>query len=267
MLPFALAGRVPGDNAPVGIPTWAQAGLWGLVAGGALLLGAAIGYQARLPQRAVAMIMGFGGGVLISALSFELMDEAYKDGGTLAAGLGFLGGAMLFTGANRLIAWHGGKHRKRSSGQPTEGEDRGSGLALAAGALVDGIPESIAIGVSLIGGGKIALVTVFAVFLSNIPEGLASSAGMREAGRPASYVFAVWGSIALTSGLAAIVGYTVFAGLPKMATAAILAVAAGGILAMLADTMIPEAYEHAHDYIGLTAAAGFLSAFLLSKMV
>jgi zinc transporter, ZIP family len=143
------------------IPLWLQAGFWGFVAGAALLVGAVVGYFANVPQRLVAAVMAFGSGVLISALSFELMDEAYARGGFISAALGFLGGATLYTVVNWLLSRRGAKHRKRSSQQqPSEQEESGSGLAIAAGALLDGVPESIVIGLSLLQSGTVSFVAV-----------------------------------------------------------------------------------------------------------
>jgi ZIP family zinc transporter len=249
------------------IPLSLQAGLWGLLAGGALVLGAAIAWFVRVPQRLIAGVMAFGAGVLISALAFELMDEAYRRGGFDATAAGFLGGASVYTVANWALARYGAKHRKRSQGQqPSESEDAGSGMAIAIGALLDGIPESIVIGLSLLAGGAVSFVAVIAVFLSNVPEGLSSAAGMKKAGRSAAYVFGVWGAIALASGAAAWVGCAVFKDFSADVVAGTTAVAAGAILAMLADTMIPEAFENAHDASGLITVAGFLASFMLSKL-
>ncbi|MGV0026337.1 ZIP family metal transporter [Phormidesmis priestleyi] len=249
------------------MPVWLQAGFWGLVGGSALLIGAALGYFVRIPQRAIAAIMAFGAGVLISALAFELMDEAYKQGGFDSTAIGFLGGAAIYTAANWYLDRQGAKHRKRSGkDHPSESDHEGSGLAIAVGALIDGIPESIVIGVSLIGGGVVSWVTVAAVFLSNIPEGLSSSAGMKQANRSIKYVFGVWGAIALLSGLAAVLGYAVFSHFSNEVIAATTAVAAGGILAMISDTMIPEAFELTHNFAGLITVCGFLTAFILSKL-
>ncbi|MEG4404838.1 ZIP family zinc transporter [Microcoleus sp. MON2_D5] len=248
-------------------PVWLQAGFWGLVGGSALLLGAAVGYFVSIPQRAIATIMAFGAGVLISALSFELMDEAYKLGGFDSTAIGFLGGAAVYTAANWFLNQQGAKHRKRSGTlHPAKTESGDGGLAIALGALLDGIPESIVVGVSMISGGAVSWVTVAAIFLSNIPEGLSSAAGMKKAGRSIGYVFGVWGASAVISGIAALLGYTLFSHFSREIIAATTAVAAGGILAMISDTMIPEAFEETHDFAGLITVGGFLVAFVLSKL-
>lgn len=248
------------------MPLWLQAGLWGGLAGSALLLGALVGYATRLSPRLIAGIMAFGAGVLISALSFELMEEAIHRGDFLSVAIGFVGGAAVYSAANVVLARQGAKHRKRSgSQQPSEEQASGSGMAIAVGALLDGIPESIVIGVSLLAGGSVSLVAVAAVFLSNVPEGLSSSAGMKKAGRSKAYVFGVWGGIALVSALASLLGYVLFRGVSPRVIAGTMAVAAGAILAMIADTMIPEAFEGGHDLTGLITVLGFLVAFLLSQ--
>jgi ZIP family zinc transporter len=247
------------------MPGAVQAGLWGLLSGSALVLGVALTYVIDIPTRIVASVMAFGSGVLISALSFELMGEAVETGGFAATAGGFLAGAAVYTAANIIISRRGGSHRKRSGEQQRKAKE-GGGTAIALGALLDGVPESIVIGVSLLSGQGVSLVAVAAVFLSNVPEGLSSAAGMRKAGRSPVYVFGVWTAIALTSSAAALFGYVAFDGVGPGWIAAVNAIAAGAILAMIADTMIPEAFETAHEYAGFITVAGFLCAFALSKL-
>ena len=247
-------------------PTF-QATFWGFVSGGALVVGAAIGYCVKVPARVIAYVMAFGSGVLISALSFELMEEAFKEAGLLPTAIGFLLGAAIYAAANRLLAMWGAKHRKRSGEQqPNEEEQSGSGIAIAIGALLDGIPESIAIGLSILHGGAVSVATVAAIFLSNLPEGLSSSAGMKKAGRSVRYVFGVWTAIAIACGLSSLAGYAVFDAFSPFVIAATTAVAAGAMLTMIVDTMIPEAFAETHDWAGLVAVLGFLVSFTLTEL-
>jgi ZIP family zinc transporter len=243
-----------------------QAGLWGLAAGGALVVGALVAWFVQVPQRVVASVMAFGAGVLISALSFDLVDEAETSGGLTATVLGFLVGAVVYVLANVALAKRGARHRKRSGDQqPTEDQQVGSGSAIAVGALLDGIPESVVLGLSLLGGHGVGVPVLAAIFISNLPEGLSSAAGMKRSGRSARYVFGVWIGVAVASGAAGLLGCLLLQGASAQLIAAITALAAGAILTMVADTMIPEAFERTHLYAGLIATLGFLTAFTIGR--
>ncbi|MEU7478766.1 ZIP family zinc transporter [Lentzea sp. NPDC042327] len=245
---------------------WIEAGLWGLAGGGALVAGAVVAWFVRVPRDVVAVVMAFGAGVLIAAASFELVDEAEQTGGLLATSAGFAGGALAYVLANVVLARHGARHRKRAANQPSESDQAGSGTAIAVGALLDGVPESVVLGVSLLDGGGIGVAMLVAVVISNIPEGLSSVAGMKQAGRGAGYVFGVWGVIAVASGISAALGNVLLDGASPQVIAVITATAAGAILAMIADTMIPEAFERARLYTGLCTTAGFLTAFVVERL-
>jgi ZIP family zinc transporter len=237
-----------------------EAGFWGFVGGFALLVGAIVGLKARAGQRTIGLVMAFGAGVLISALAFELTEESFKRGGALAVTLGLAAGGILFFAGDWVLDHRGGNHRKRSGGQ----QEGGSGSAIVLGALMDGIPESVAIGVSLLGGGGVGVATVAAVFLSNVPESLSAATGLKKAGHSAGWVMGLWTAVAVVSALASAVGYAVLGDASPSVIAFIQAFAAGAILTMLADTMMPESFEHGGSIVGLVTLLGFALAFLLS---
>ncbi len=237
-----------------------EAAWWGFVGGAALLIGAVVGVFLPIPSRLIGLIMAFGSGVLISALSFELTREAYDKSGGTAVVLGLLAGSVVFFVGDWFIDRRGG-HRRKS---PTGHQAGAGGMALVLGALLDGIPESAAIGVSLLGGGSVGVAVVAAVFLSNIPESLSASTGMKIAGRSTKYILGLWLAVTVASALAAALGFVLLGGASPLGVAVIQAFAAGAILTMLADTMLPEAVEHAGPLVGLLAVLGFTAAFLLS---
>jgi zinc transporter, ZIP family len=238
--------------------------LWGGVAGGASLLGAAAGIRFTASPRLIGGIMAFGAGVLISALAFSLTREAFDRGGALAVTVGLALGALTFFAGDWYLDHHGGRNRKRSQGQPPDrpGSD---GFALALGALLDGIPESAAIGITLLGGGAVGLPMVTAVFLSNIPEGWSSSAGMRKSGRSKRYILALWLAVTLASAVSSLLGYVLLGYASPVLIGGVQAFAAGAIITMLADTMMPEAYEQGGPVTGLLTALGFTLSFLVSQ--
>lgn len=245
---------------------WLEAGLWGLVAGGALVVGALVAWFVRVPQGVVAVVLAFGSGVLLSTLAFELVDEAEQTGGLGPTAVGLLGGATAYVAANVALRRRGAARRKNAGErQASEEEMSGSGTAIAVGALLDGVPESVVLGLTLLGGGGVGVPVLAAIFISNLPEGLSSAAGMKAKGRSSRYVFGVWVGIALASGLAGMSGALLLGGASPETIAVITSVAAGAILAMVADTMIPEAFEEERLYTGLVTALGFISAFAISR--
>ena len=231
----------------------------GLLAGAALPLGAAAGLFLKLPQRAVAGVMAFGAGTLIAALALVLMEDAHRHGGLWTASIGFLVGAAAYTVVDLLIhRWLGRRRKPKARAEQ-------SGLAIAVGSLIDNIPEGIVIGIGVVGASTISPALLAAVLLSNFPEALSSAARMKEAGHRAGYVLGIWSAIGILTGLASLGGYAAFSGFTDAGIAAASAVAAGAIIAMLVDTLIPQAYEGAHEYSGLITAAGFFLAFALHK--
>lgn len=239
-----------------------SAAFWGGVGGLALLVGAVIGLVAGPSQRAIGLVMAFGAGVLISALTFELTAEAYERGGVDAVASGLASGALAFFVADWAVDRRGGNHRKRSGGQ----QAGGSAPAIVIGALLDGIPESVAIGVSLIGGGPVSAAVVGAVFLSNVPESLSAATGLRKAGHRPAWILGLWTSVVVASAVAAGAGNALLDGASGDVIAVIQAFAAGAILTMLADTMMPEAFDHGGSVVGLVTVLGFSAAFVLSTL-
>jgi ZIP family zinc transporter len=237
-----------------------EATFWGFVGGFALLIGAALGLLVGASQRLIGLVMAFGAGVLISALAFELTEEAFRLGGTDAVAIGLAAGGLAFFVGDWIVDHRGGNHRKRSGGE----QAGGSGAAIVVGAMLDGIPESVAIGVSLLGGGSVGVAVVAAVFLSNVPESLSAASGLRKAGHSPTWILGLWLAVAVISAVAAGLGYAFLGDASANVIGFIQAFAAGAILTMLADTMMPESFEHGGSVVGLVTLAGFAVAFLLS---
>src|ERR671913_2408884 len=192
---------------PLGeLPGWLQAAGWGLLSASGLLFGAVGGYFTRLQHATVARTMTFAAGVLLAVVAVDLVINARGAASLHWTVAGLLCGAAVFSSVNWLLSRRGAQHRKRCGEcveQPEEKQQPGSGLAIAAGTFLDGVPEGVVLGLSVLQQGAPGWGTVTAFFLANIPEALSSSAGMRRAGRRARYVFGVWIGIALMIGLAA----------------------------------------------------------------
>jgi zinc transporter, ZIP family len=240
-----------------------EALLWGLLAGSSLILGGAVGLWLPLPRELRGLIMGFGAGVLISAVAYELVDDAFEaaDGFAIVA-VGLLAGAATFFVGDLYIDRMGGADRKRSEG--TSSAAGGSALAIVLGIVLDGIPESAVIGLSLLGGAGVSAAMIVAVFLSNLPEAIAATTGLARSGWSSVRILGLWALVTLVSGLSALLGFVLFDGASASWLAFVLAFAAGAILTMLADTMMPEAFERSGKWTGLATTLGFAVAFAVT---
>jgi ZIP family zinc transporter len=238
----------------------ASAFLWGLLAASSLVLGGLLASWVPLRKRTLGVILAFGAGVLLSATAYELVFEAVR----LAKGsgfpaLGFFGGAATFFLADQLID-------RLGDGQPNADNAAAQStlvVPLVLGATLDGIPESVVIGLGLVGGGTVSLAMLVAVFMSNLPEAAAATAGMRSSGWSRTKVFLLWAAIALVCALASAAGYVLLGDLSRFWLSSVQAFAGGAILMMLANSMIPEAYEHGGKLAGVFTVLGFAVSVLV----
>jgi zinc transporter, ZIP family len=236
-----------------------EAGLWALAAASTLVVGASIGLAGKVPRRIVGLVMAFGVGALISALAFDLTEEAFRIGGTLPVAAGLGGGALTFYAGNRLI-----DQQRRGANVP---KANGNGPAIVLGALLDGIPESIVLGSTLLAGAGISVPFLAAVAISNVPEALGSASDLSREGHRPGWIVGVWVTVALVSSLAAALGYGLLGQMGGSEWVPVIqAFAAGAILTMLVDTMVPEAFEHGGRMVGLVTTLGFAVAFGLASL-
>ena len=248
------------------LPGWLQAAVWGAVSGSGLLIGAVGGYYTTLQHTAIARAMTFAAGVLLAVVAVDLVIDARGAASLRWIVTGMLWGAAVFSSVNWLLSRRGARHRKRCGEcvrQPEEERQPGSGLAIAAGTFLDGVPEGVVLGLSVLHHGAPGVGTVTGFFLGNIPEALSSSAGMRRAGRSARYVFGLWMGIAFMIGLAAAVAGPVLRGTGPAVRGTVEAFAAGAILALVSETMIPEAFHGTPQFNGLLVVVGFVALLIL----
>jgi zinc transporter, ZIP family len=236
--------------------------LAGLVSGSSLLLGGLAAMLREPRERPLGLIMAFGAGVLLSAVAYDLVLEALDLSGGPGIPLGIAAGALTFYAGDRIVDRAGGGRRKAVR-QPAE---QGSPKAIVLGSVLDGVPESIVIGLTLLGGGGVSVALLVAVFLSNVPEAIAGTSGLAASGVRSGRIMAIWALITAISGIAALAGYALLGGAPGWAVAFVLAFAAGAVLTMLADTMMPEAFQHGRRVAGLATTLGFVVAFTLAYL-
>jgi ZIP family zinc transporter len=240
-----------------------EALLWGLVAGSSLAVGGALALSLPISRLALGLIMAFGAGVLISAVAYDLVDEAVTtSAGSGGVGLGLFAGALTFFVGDAIIDRLGGAGRKDSDGAQADG----SAPAIVLGIVLDGIPETAVIGLSLLGGGGVSTAVIVAVFISNVPESIAATSGLSASGWRPARVMRLWAGVGLVCALAAPAGYGLFDDASGSSVAFVQAFAGGAILTMLADTMMPEAFEHGGRLVGLATTLGFALAFAIGTL-
>ena len=237
---------------------------YALITGFSLLLGAIASFIFNFRQRTVAAIMAFGSGALICALTFGLMEESFRHGGFDAIIFGFLLGGITFIAGDFWIHRAGGRNHKRHQVFKSEKETSGSVITL--GSILDGVPESVALGVSLLNPNGIGLMMVGAIFLSNLPESITATNGLTKEGLPKKQTFLIWFVVSAALTLTVILSFIFLKDLKLNTLGAIESFAAGAVLAMLADSMMPEAFEEGGVSIGLLTILGFLATFILAKL-
>ena len=242
---------------------------WGAVSSLGLLVGAIAGLSVRMSHHTIAKAMSVGAGLLLAGVSFKVAADAIRIAGPVSAAVALLLGAALFSATNAMLARSGAGPRKRCGDcvqQPTESQRPGSGLAIALGNALDGLPEALVLGIAM-RDRVVPLALVFAFSLGNLPEALSSAAGMRAAGRSRTYVLLMWSAIALGATVAIAAGYVGFTSLDDVWPPRLQAFGAGALLAMTVETMIPEAFHNSPRYSGLLAASGFGLLLLIDAAV
>ena len=252
---------------PLGeLPGWLQAAGWGAFSASGLLIGAVGGYYMSLRHTAIARAMTLAAGILLAVVAVDLVTNARDAASLHWTVMGLLCGGAVFSSVNWLLSRLGAQQRKRCGEcveQPKEEHQPGSGLGIAAGTFLDGVPEGVVLGSSVLQQGAPGLGTVAAFFLANVPEALSSSAGMRRAERSARYVFGVWIGITLMIGLAAALAGILLRGAGPAVRGTVDAFAAGAILALVSETMIPEAFHGSPQFNGLLLVVGFVALLIL----
>jgi ZIP family zinc transporter len=254
--------------------------LYGLLASSAFPIGVTLALLVRLPRRLLASIIAFGAGTLVVALTFELMGEAIEEGSVLYAIGGLFTGTLIYIVLDSALDRLAKKSPRLEGNDPQDvvpgaaaipessGQATISGMAVLVGTVLDGIPENAAIGMGLAAeaGPGLGLVLLGAVFLSNLPGAIASTVGMRQAGRSSTYIIVAWTIVAIACTASCVAGYALLADLPQADRSFLLALAAGGIIAMLSDTMFPEAFRNGGPWVALATTLGFACALLLGEL-
>lgn len=241
--------------------------MWGTIAASATMLGALIVLKFSIPKRVIAFIMALGTGALIGATTFELLEDAVKMSGFLEIAFGFLGGALIFTILDVIISRRGGQKRKHSDrGESDSGSSsKGSGLGIFIGTIMDTLPESAMIGMSLIGGGSVSFALVISIFISNLPEGISSTVGLQQNGYSKKKILFLWALVVFFSALSSW-GGALLDSAPDSIKAIMSAFAGGAIISMIASTMMPEAFKEGGPFVGFVTAIGLFLSLMLHHL-
>ncbi|MCG3141950.1 MAG: hypothetical protein HDKAJFGB_03310 [Anaerolineae bacterium] len=242
------------------VPDWVTAALLGALAASALLIGAGLVIFKRPSSRVIGLVMGFGAGALISSIAYELVPDS-TIGDSWIWAIAFATGALVFFGLDWWVDHRGGANRKDIAG-----DAGGSGLTIFLGTLLDGIPESVILGLGIAAGNAPNIAFLLAVFVSNLPEGMAGTLNLKAAGRSHRDIILMWLGVVVASAISAVIGFAIVRWIPTLDGAYAQAFAAGALLTMLADAMMPEAFEHGGKKVGLLTVMGFLVAATLSAL-
>lgn len=237
---------------------------WGTFAASATMFGAILALKITIPKRIIGYIMALGTGALIGATAYELLEGSLEISGFKEVAIGFLGGALTFTILDYLISHKGGQQRKGTDRNEEDGKTSGMGIFI--GSVMDTIPETALIGMSLIGGGKVSLALFVSVFISNIPEGLSSTVGLRKSGFSQKKILVMWAFVVFFSALSALAGATLLDNASDSIKAIVSCFAGGAIIAMVASTMMPEAYKEGGPTVGFVTSIGVFIALWLHHM-
>jgi ZIP family zinc transporter len=258
-----------------------EAAFWGAVGASALVVGAELAFAFRLSRMVIGLIMAFGVGALISSVSFELVGPALEDATAWKVALGLAAGSLTFFLGDRAIAKIGGSDRKSpDGGEPSnddaeatddsddqkDGDDDGGGLGIVLGTVLDGVPESAVLGMSLVGGASVSVSLLAGIWISNFPESLGSTVNMVTSGWTKGKIRLMWWGIVAISAVSAGIGFLVVENSSLLSGVFVEAFAAGALLTMIADEMAPEAFDRSKIYAGLATVAGFALAVWLTSL-
>jgi ZIP family zinc transporter len=248
-----MVGKVAEMTAAIG---------WGALAASSLVIGALLTFSRHWSKQQVGLVLSFGAGALISAVSFELAQEGLRVGSAAYTGLGLALGAITYFALDGVVSGHGAAGRGRRG----RAAATGGGADLALGAFLDGIPEQLVLGINLAAGQGVSVALLIAIFVSNLPESMGSAEQMVAGGTPREKILRLWLLVAAICALSTVAGFGIADAVTGNAQAAIDGFAAGALLVMLIDSMIPDARQDAGRLAGLATVLGFAVAAALSNL-